>query len=115
MDDKIYSGFVTLLKSRRFLVSVVALVVGVLISYVPELVNVQQELYILLSALALALIGGYSLEDAVTANRTISEVSFENLDELVMDVVKSLLKVDEGSEGVAATAQEPLNSVKSRD
>ncbi|MEL6524966.1 MAG: hypothetical protein AAFQ07_04575 [Chloroflexota bacterium] len=58
-----------LLKSRRVLVALIALLVGMLMQIVPALAPLESELMILLVSLALALIGGYSLEDAVIAAR----------------------------------------------
>jgi|GEM_PF-1183745 len=57
------------LKSRRVLIALVTLVVGVLVLAVPELEAVRGELLTLLITLALALIGGYSIEDAAHAAR----------------------------------------------
>ncbi|MEL6307348.1 MAG: hypothetical protein AAFV98_00665 [Chloroflexota bacterium] len=58
-----------LLKSRRVLIALIALLVGMLMQIVPALAPLESELMILLVSLALALIGGYSLEDAVIAAR----------------------------------------------
>lgn len=65
----IIDPLVLLLKSRRVLVAIVSLLVGLLISAVPALAPVYGELLVLLITLALALIGGYSIEDAAIAAR----------------------------------------------
>lgn len=65
----IIDPLVLLLKSRRVLVAIVSLLVGLLISAVPALAPVYGELLVLLITLALALIGGYSIEDAAVAAR----------------------------------------------
>lgn len=57
------------LKSRRVLVAMVALIVGFGMLLVPELEAVRDEVTVLLTALALAVIGGYSIEDAARAGR----------------------------------------------
>ena len=57
------------LQSRRVLIALVTLIVGLLMSAVPELSAVRDELLALLTTLALALIGGYSVEDAARAAR----------------------------------------------
>ncbi|MEM6281180.1 MAG: hypothetical protein AAF787_03225 [Chloroflexota bacterium] len=58
------------LKSRRVLVAMVSLIVGFVVSVVPSLEPVQTELVVLVVTLALALIGGYSMEDAARAARS---------------------------------------------
>lgn len=55
------------LKSRRVLIALASLLVGVIVMTVPELEALHSELLILLISLALSLIGGISLEDAVIA------------------------------------------------
>jgi len=57
------------LKSRRVLIAMSALVVSILIGLLPGLATVHEELLTVVIALALALIGGYSLEDAALAAR----------------------------------------------
>jgi hypothetical protein len=54
------------LKSRRVLIALASLIVGVLLMAVPELYPLRGELLVLVISLALALIGGYSVEDAVS-------------------------------------------------
>jgi hypothetical protein len=54
------------LKSRRVLIALASLLVGVLLMAVPELYPLRGELLVLVISLALALIGGYSVEDAVS-------------------------------------------------
>jgi len=71
------------LKSRRVIVALVALFVGLLTLAIPELQAVRGELLTLLITLALAIIGGYSLEDAAQAGRERSAVPAEELRELV--------------------------------
>jgi hypothetical protein len=58
------------LKSRRVMVALCTLVLAILISALPALAHVQSELLVLLVTLGLALIGGYSVEDAASAART---------------------------------------------
>ncbi len=74
MNDKhnrtpIITPLLLALKSRRVLVALAALVLGLLLAHFPALHSVQQELFVLLITLALAVIGGYSLEDAAYAAR----------------------------------------------
>lgn len=59
------------------------LFVGLLTLAIPELQAVRGELLTLLITLALAIIGGYSLEDAAQAGRERSAVPAEELRELV--------------------------------
>ena len=55
------------LKSRRVLIALSTLIVGMLILAVPGLEAVEGELLTLVLTLALALIGGYTIEDAAIA------------------------------------------------
>jgi len=81
------------LKSRRVIVALVTLLVGVLLLAVPELNAVQGELLTLLLTLALTVIGGYSLEDAVRASREVAPMqdTDENLRHLMREVVNAVL------------------------
>lgn len=54
------------LKSRRVLIALASLLVAVLLMAIPELYPLRGELLVLVISLALALIGGYSVEDAVS-------------------------------------------------
>jgi len=85
------------LKSRRVLIALVTLMVGVIALAVPELTAVRGELLTLLITLALALIGGYSLEDAARAARDgASTPTNANLQELVKRVLNEW--IDEAAE-----------------
>lgn len=57
------------LKSRRVIVALCTLLVGLLVLAIPDLDAVRGELLVLLLTLALAVIGGYSVEDAARAAR----------------------------------------------
>ena len=60
-----------LLKSRRVLIALVSLLVSLLVLVFPGLAPMQAEILTLILALAMMLIGGYSLEDAAMASRNI--------------------------------------------
>lgn len=80
------------LKSRRVVIAVMTLLVGLLVMAVPELAAVQTEVLTLLITLALALIGGYSIEDAAIAARQREPIPADDtLREQVREVVESLL------------------------
>jgi hypothetical protein len=82
-----------LLQSRRVLIAIAALLVGLLVMAFPELQAVRGELLTLVITLSLALIGGYSVEDAATAARQIQlqdEVR-EQLKTVLTTVVDELL------------------------
>lgn len=80
------------LKSRRVIVAVAALVVGALTLAVPELNAVRAELLTLVMTLALALIGGYSIEDAAEAARgRPAEIDEADLRRLLRDLADGLL------------------------
>lgn len=53
-----------LLRSRKFLVAVLTLIINVVIAYVPALEAVQTELLSVFTAMAAILIGGIAYEDA---------------------------------------------------
>lgn len=81
--------FLLALKSRRVLIAICALIVGVLVAIVPELEPIQTELLILLTTLALGLIGGYSVEDAARAARETPPP--DALRELIKDVLLNVI------------------------
>lgn len=88
------------LKSRRVLIAISALLVGLMTLLVPELDVVRVEILVLLITLALALIGGYTIEDAATVARQShpSAVPREQIQELVEAVLDALM--DPGDEGI---------------
>jgi hypothetical protein len=79
------------LKSRRVLIAVAALLVGLLMSVLPELEPARDELLMLLITLALALIGGYSIEDAASAGRERASQQNQELRRLVKDVIGEVI------------------------
>ncbi len=93
------------LKSRRVLVALCALFIGVLAMAVPEIRPVRGELLTLLMTLALAVIGGYSLEDAAHAGRDASAVQPEDLRELIKDALNDF--VDEIGKSPSTPDQQP--------
>lgn len=79
------------LKSRRVIVALCALGVGLLVMAIPELAVVRNELLTLVIALALAVIGGYSLEDAAAVGRDRAVLPPDELRTLVKEVVGSVI------------------------
>ncbi|MGB1287331.1 MAG: hypothetical protein ACPG7F_12405 [Aggregatilineales bacterium] len=79
------------LKSRRVLIALVTLLVGILISSIPELAIVRSELLTLLMTLALALIGGYSVEDAARASRETQDTLPTDLRDQLKAIIDSLV------------------------
>jgi hypothetical protein len=89
-----------ILKSRRVLIALASLIVALLIMGIPQLEAVSKELLVLVITLALALIAGYSVEDAVTVARQsplpmsiheqIREVLYTLLDEAALQSEKDL-------------------------
>jgi len=57
------------LKSRRVLVAIITLIVGAVTMAIPELSAVREELLTLLISMGLAVIGGYTMEDAAREAR----------------------------------------------
>lgn len=84
----IIDPLIMILKSRRVIIALVSLLVGSVILIAPELQLVHQELLTLVLALALILIGGLSIEDAVIAARQIPvENDVRELVEAAMDAI----------------------------
>lgn len=79
------------LKSRRVLVALAALLVGLLTLAVPDLAAVRGELLTLITALALAVIGGYSLEDAARAGRERAALPADDLRTLLKEALTELI------------------------
>lgn len=84
------------LKSRRVIVALSTLIVGLLTLAVPDLESTRGEILTLLITLALAIIGGYTVEDAVKAGREQASLPPEDLRELVKEVLVGV--VDEVKE-----------------
>ena len=85
------------LKSRRVIIALVSLLMGLLMLAIPELSGLRAELLTMLITLALALIGGYTVEDAVGIARQRDPQS-EDLRELVKEVLNEFIdSLGEGS------------------
>src|SRR5689334_11208934 len=80
------------LKSRRVLVALCVLIVGLLTLAIPDLRPVHGELMTLLITLALAVIGGYSLEDAARAGRATQSAAPDELRDLIKEVLMDVVK-----------------------
>lgn len=79
------------LKSRRVIVALAALLVGLLTLAVSELETVRAELMTLLITLALAVIGGYTVEDAAHAARDRASTPPQDVRETVKEVLDGLV------------------------
>lgn len=76
------------LKSRRVLIAIASLLIGLLVMNVPQLEALHSELLVLVVSLALALIGGLSVEDAViAAKQTPVQEDVRQLVEAAIDAV----------------------------
>ncbi len=99
-DDKIQrrpfiDPLLLALRSRRVIVALCALIVGLLVLAVPDLEAVRGELLTLLITLALAVIAGYSVEDAAReARRRDTALDEADTRRLIREVVDSLLDED---------------------
>ncbi|QPC83496.1 hypothetical protein G4Y79_03690 [Phototrophicus methaneseepsis] len=84
------------LKSRRVLIALSALIVGLLTLAVPELAFVRTEVLVLLMTLALALIGGYTIEDAAAVARQSNPAPLPEtqIRELVDAIIDALTQED---------------------
>ncbi|MGJ3237383.1 MAG: hypothetical protein ACFE0Q_01630 [Anaerolineae bacterium] len=89
-----------MLKSRRVLIALCALCLHILLMHVPQLALLHDELLVLISALAVTLIGGISLEDAVLASRqTLSEADLRARVEALIDALFDERLLDTDSSG----------------
>jgi hypothetical protein len=79
------------LKSRRVVVALSALIVGLLVLAVPELQPVRGELLTLVITLSLALIGGYTVEDAAKAGRDRAITPPDDLRDLIKDLLDGMV------------------------
>jgi len=79
------------LKSRRVVVALAALIVGLLALALPEIEPVRGELLTLVITLALALIGGYTVEDAARAGRDRAATPPDDLRDLIKDVLDGMV------------------------
>ena len=79
------------LKSRRVIVALVALLVGLLALAVPEIQPVRGEILSLIITLSLAVIGGYTVEEAARAGRERAALPPEDLRQLIKDTLNELV------------------------
>ena len=79
------------LKSRRVIVALSALVVSLLVLAVPSLAPLRGEILTLVITLALAVIGGYTVEEAARAGRERSSVAQDELREIIKAVLINLV------------------------
>lgn len=87
LDAPIVEPFRRLLRSRRFVTAIVAVGVVGVTSLVPGFDEVQSELYVVISTVAVALIGGYSWEDSARTARERTDLNDLNLRSAVQDAV----------------------------
>lgn len=81
----------TALTSRRVLVAISALVVGIITLKVPELTALHDELLVLVISLALMLIGGFSVDEAARIGRDRASQPPQELREQIKLLLAELL------------------------
>ena len=81
------------LKSRRVIIALVSLVLSIAVLAVPSLEPLHSDLLVLLTSLALILIGGLSVEDAVIASKqgTTDASIREQIDRAVLVILDEML------------------------
>lgn len=107
-----------LLKSKRFIIAVITLVLGLVTLAAPSLDTVRPETLTLLITIALALIGGYTLEDAAAAARgRDTKLDTADIKLLIAELIESLLDADENRPLTiqAANLKPPAPPQKFRD
>lgn len=89
-------SLLTILRSRRVLIAAMTLLVSFLLMVVPVLEPVRGELLVLVITLALALIGGYSVEEAARmAHGGAMEQSPESLRTVIREIIFELLEEED--------------------
>jgi hypothetical protein len=79
------------LKSRRVIVALSALLMSLLVMAVPDLQPLRNEILTLVITLALAVIGGYTVEEAARAGRERTMIPDEAIRELIKDVLNGMV------------------------
>ena len=79
------------LKSRRVIVALSALVVSLLVMAEPRLAPIRQDILTLVVTFALAIIGGYTVEEAARAGREGAAMKPEEIRELIKDVLNGMV------------------------
>lgn len=91
--DKYTGKFYDVLKSKRFISSLVIVVLALASSFVPELEDNFEEISMIATASIIALVSGYSLQDiviAVVTGRQIPEVIIEPEGEIELEVIEEV-------------------------
>jgi hypothetical protein len=87
----ILSPLAALLRSRKFMVAIVSLLVALLVTAVPQFASVQTELITLITVVALAVIGGTAWEDSAALKAVAQENAGKSADELAKEVAVILI------------------------
>jgi hypothetical protein len=85
-------NLVSVLQSRRVLTALAAMLVGVITLLVPQLQAVQDELLILIVTVSLALIGGFSMDEAARIGKERANQDDEQLRELIKELLTELFE-----------------------
>ena len=80
------------LRSKRVLVALAVLLVGLLTLLIPELQTVHDELVILIVTLALMLLGGFSIDEAARIAKEQNGHDEERLRELIKELLGELFE-----------------------
>lgn len=84
----IVSPIVALLKSRKTIVTIVALLINLLIAAVPDIAPLREELMTIVTGLALGLVGTIAWEDSARAAReSVAEVIDVSDEELIKELL----------------------------
>lgn len=98
----IVTPILLLLKSRKVIVSLCALAITLLVYAVPDLAPFREELTVVVTGLALALIGGISYEDAHKAGQAAVETEPANLEAAIKDAALALIEAAVGDKEVVS-------------
>jgi hypothetical protein len=95
IDAPVIEPFRRLLRSRRFTTAIVAVLVSIAVSLIPGLEEVNTELFVVISTVALTLIGGYSWQDATaTAKARDTLAGAELRDSIIEAVIAGITEIE---------------------
>lgn len=112
----ILTPILSLLKSRKFIVAVVALIINLLIAAAPGLEAFRTELVTVVTGLALALIGGIAYEDGAAIGREEAalppKTNEDLIKELFGDFVDSVITNSSGQTTVVLKPGAPVQTTQ---
>lgn len=112
MDTRIpiLTPLLSLARSRKVLVALVAIIMSLLVAAVPTLEAVRGELFVIFVTLALVLVGGITVEDAVKVGREESTAPARPTNDYVRELIEALVDEALGKRADALSKQVAQNT-----